>query len=51
MKKKNQKGDVFSFYFETNLKQQLEKVAKEDDRSLSWLINHAVRKLLEERQQ
>ncbi len=47
--KKNQRGSIYSFYFDDRLKPELEQVAKEEDRSMSWIINKAISEYLQRR--
>lgn len=48
--RKNQReGAGYTFYFNDRLKQELEKVADEEDRTMSWMINKAVKEYLKRR--
>jgi len=52
MTKQNKEYDRtrFTFWFKNDLKNQLEQIAKQDDRSLSYMINKAIEKWLEGRE-
>lgn len=50
LKSANNKKVMTSLYIRQDLKQELEKIGKEKDRSFGWLVNKAVKEFLERRQ-
>ena len=50
MQKKTANEKVMtSLYIQKDLKQELDKIGKEEDRSFGWLVNTAVKEFLERR--
>ena len=49
-KKANNKKVMTSLYIRQDLKQELNKIGREEDRSFGWLVNQAVEEFLKRRQ-
>lgn len=48
-RKKNREKVMTSLWIDKDLKDQLDIIAEEEERSLAWLINHFIREALEGR--